>query len=165
MIRSALALLVAVTLAAPAFAGDKPDKKGGKKGQGQGPDWDTLIKKLDKDGDGQISKDELAAAKAEHEKKAAEEPKGDEGKKPEGGAPGKKGKHPGVGNGPLAKHFDEIDTNKDGKISKDEFKAFADAMKEKAKDKKGEKGEKPKPAEPKKEEPAPPKVEEPPPVK
>lgn len=151
MIRSVLTLLIVAALAAPSLADEngKPGKKGDK-GKGQGPDWDALVKRLDKDGDAQLSKDEIAAGKAEHEK-------GQKGPKGKGGE-GKGGKQHAPG--PLVKHFDEIDTNKDGKISKDEFKAFTDAMKEKAKDKKKAGGEEPKkpaeepkkPEEPKKEE-------------
>lgn len=158
MIRRLLTLIVIAALATPVLADDP--KPGKQKGAGWEKEWEKLLKKFDKNGDGQISKEEIAAAKADEKKadKKADKKKDDDKKDDDKKGDDKKPKSKHAPGAALEKHFDEIDTNKDGKISKEEFKAFLDKMKEKAADKKGkgDKGDEKKPAEPKKDEPPPP---------
>jgi Ca2+-binding EF-hand superfamily protein len=144
MLRRLLTFAFVLALAVPALA---DDPKPAKKGQAWEKEWERLLKLYDKDGDGQISKEELAAAKADAEKKGKQEPQ-DPAKKTDGDdkktnpTPAPDGKKPHSKHTPgaqLEKHFDEIDTNKDGKISKEEFKAYVEKAAEKKAEKKSEK--------------------------
>ena len=84
----------------------------------------AFFTKLDANGDGAITKAEADAARAKHEERRAERHKEHGGKGPEGKGPEGKGPE---GKGPHRDLFAEADANKDGKVTKAEAQAQADA--------------------------------------
>ncbi len=109
-------------------------------------EWEHLLKKFDKDGDGQISKEEieqvLAAEKAARQEKKKQDPPANPEPKTDPKPDAAKKDHPHRPHVHLVKDFDKLDTNKDGKISKDEFKAAWEAAAAEAKTEKSEKTDK-----------------------
>ena len=91
----------------------KPEREGGKKGgppEGR-PSREEVMKKFDKDGDGKLSEEERAAARAEMQKRRE--------------AGGLKGK----GSEKQAEMLKKFDKDGDGKLSEDERTAMREAMK------------------------------------
>lgn len=107
------ALVLGLSMAvftSPAIAQDG-DKSGARKGK---PDRAAILKRFDKDGDGQLSDSERAAARAARGKR--------------GGAKGKKGKKGDIAKR-LAKLFKKLDKNNDGNIDASEAAAAPERAK------------------------------------
>jgi hypothetical protein len=143
---SSIVFLVAGAMAITALA---DDEKEAKKDDG-GPRLEIrerVVKEFDKDGDGKLNDEERDAAREQmrefHQFRRG--PRGEDGGPKEGrgpgrGAEGRRGPegHPGPEGGPdgppkLPKPeelFDKFDKDKDGKLSKDEFKELAEFVHE-----------------------------------
>ena len=111
------------------------------------PGLEKRFDKLDSNKDGQISKEEMAAAKkAPHqdrqqdrkqERKQRAEEKFSKADTDRDGSLNRE--EAGKGSPGIAKNFEAIDANKDGKASKEEIKAYHQAKMQKMREKKGEK--------------------------
>lgn len=103
------------------------------------PRMEKNFDKLDGNKDGQISKEEMAAARKAHqqERKQKAEERYSKADIDKDGAISRE--EAGKGLPKLAKNFDAIDANKDGKASKEEIKTYHQARMQKMREKKGEK--------------------------
>lgn len=103
------------------------------------PGLEKRFDKLDSNKDGQISREEMAAAKKAHQqdrKQKAEEKFSKADTDHDGNISREEA---GKGLPRIAKNFDAIDANKDGKASKEEIKTYHQAQMQKMREKKGEK--------------------------
>ncbi|NNC90340.1 MAG: hypothetical protein HKN82_17945 [Akkermansiaceae bacterium] len=125
---------VMAALAAPALAQDRPDRprRDARPGAGEDERPRTLMAALDRNRDGSLDQNEIDMAvvvlrrmdRDQDGKVTSEEvasgppPRPDGAGRPDG--PGRPGGRPGGGRGPGLEMFKRIDTDGDGKISKDE---------------------------------------------